>query len=34
VHGEIDQLAQLAREVLDVDPGPAVDLRWKFAREE
>jgi len=34
VHREIDELAELACEILDVDPGPAVDLGWIFAREE
>jgi hypothetical protein len=34
VHGQVDEIAQLAREVLDVHPRPAVDLGRIFARQQ
>jgi len=34
VHGQLDEVAQLAREVFDVHAGAAVDLGRVFAREQ
>jgi hypothetical protein len=34
VHRQLDKLPQLAREVLDVHAGAAVDLGWVLAREK
>ena len=33
-HGQVDEVAQLAREVLDVHARPTVDLGRIFAREK
>ena len=34
MHLDVDQPAKLTREVLDMHPGPAVDLGWVLAGEE